>query len=134
MLCSKKVACILVKEATPVINKLAEACFRFTSQIALRKDEAIFLEVGKSSSLFSERTLEFRIIHLAQRLGLSVKVSFAKTPSLAWLKAHFFEKIFEDSQQPDFSKLPLQALIYFLSPFEKDCETENKILSWIPIF
>ena len=42
----ERVVCLLVRTQAPIFE-LAEACYRFSPQIAVRDHEAIFLEVGR---------------------------------------------------------------------------------------
>jgi protein ImuB len=120
----KKIACVLVLEAqaTPAesVQKLAEACVRFTPKIGIRKYGALFLEIGRSLNLFSEETIRARIIILSRRLGLVVKVTFAEHPCVSLAKAYYPE--FEKAE--DFGLLPMDAAIYFLDPF---VVTEDRI-------
>lgn len=47
-----KVACLWLHRPGPT-EKLAELCLRFSPQIAIRKDEAVFVEIGKMHLLYS---------------------------------------------------------------------------------
>jgi len=100
---------------------LAEACFRFSPQIAVRSREAIFIETGKSSSLYSEEALKNRLQALAKRMGFSqTRVAIAEDPSTALAQARFQTTSF-----------PLEALSDYLSPFRHDPEGEKRVASLI---
>ena len=61
--------CLLFSPPLSDISPLAEACYRFTPKIALRGNEAIFLEIGGSLRLFhSEQALLRRVHALCRRL------------------------------------------------------------------
>ncbi len=147
MASKSRIVCIRVlhfkKNLEEETQKLAEACNRFTPKIGIRKNDLIFLEIDSYSrelnskeglkiekaqrstlDLFSERTLTERIFILAQRIGLSVKVSFADTLCVSLAKSYFSN--FEKTE--NFSHLPLDALFCFLNPFETPCpSTKNEV-------
>ena len=130
---NERIACILVKGTAPLME-LAEACYRFSPQIAVREAEpareaggkqtaAIFLEIGKCSSLYSENTLFLRLAVLVQRFGVVAQIGIAEDVPTALALARFGLK------QKD--KLPLEALSDYASPFKYDDGVHKKILGMI---
>ena len=115
-----RIACLFNLEtgkSESEFEALAEACFRFSPQIAVRSREAIFLEIGKSASLFSEGSLIARLRALAQRMGFSqTRIAIAEDASHALAQARFSGR-----------DLPLEALSDYLSPFKKDVEGEKRV-------
>jgi hypothetical protein len=105
------------------LEKLAEACLRWTPQIAIRKNEAVFLEVSKSFHLFSEESLKSKITVLAKRFGMKIRITSSHHPCFALAKSHF--EIFHRSQ--NLSDLPLEAFFCFLNPFELELEKKKEI-------
>ncbi len=63
-----RVACIVFKTPRD-LSAFAEACLRFTPEITIRPEQAVFLEIGKSKSLYSETTFLMRIQVLLRRFG-----------------------------------------------------------------
>lgn len=102
--------CILLDEGTLVKN-IAEACFRWSSQIAV-SEEAIFIEVNKSRLLFSEESLRERAIILCRRFGVKAKIAIANRAGESLALARF--------DQVDKNNLPIEALNDFLFPFQPD--------------
>ncbi|MBI3557020.1 MAG: hypothetical protein HY074_12210 [Deltaproteobacteria bacterium] len=114
--------------------ELAEACYRFSPQIAVREAEpprepggkstsAIFLEIGKCTNLYSENTLFLRLAVLVQRFGVVAQIGLADDVPTALAMARFGLK------QKD--KLPLEALFDYASPFKYDDAVHKKILGMI---
>lgn len=139
----QRVACVLVTERLPAaggggstgsfadrIRAFAEACFRFSPQIAIRPGEAVFLEVGGSRKLFSEAGIEARLKILAQRvLGVSVRVCVSDTAATALAGARYPDY----ARTRDLKRLPLQALQDYAHPFLWDPDTEKRVLRIICI-
>jgi protein ImuB len=99
------------------LEALAEACFRFSPQIAVRAREAIFIEIRKSGSLFSETALNARLKSLAQRMGFSqTRITLADDAASALAEARFQTRSF-----------PLEAMHDYLSPFQKDLDGEKRV-------
>lgn len=112
------------------LQALAESCFRFTPQIAIRKEEeesaeqAVFLEITASHRLFSEQLLSLKLITLAKRFGYLSRVTFGDSAGEAFALA----------RNPSFfygRDLPLEALVDFAFPFELDPEAEKKVIQLI---
>ncbi len=130
---NERIACILVKGTAPLME-LAEACYRFSPQIAVREAEpprepggrptaAIFLEIGKCSKLYSENTLFLRLAVLVQRFGAIAQIGLADDVPTALALARFGLK--------ERDKLPLEALFDYGSPFKYDDAVHKKILGMI---
>ena len=78
------------------------------AQIAVREGEAVFLEIGKSLGLFTERSFFLRAGALSRRFGLSPRVAAGASASEALALARFG------------AALPLEALRDYCSPFAPD--------------
>ncbi len=93
-----------------LIQGLAEACFRFSPQVAVRSHEAIFLEVGGSASLFSEEELRSGLLELARKFGVAgARVAIADQVALALALARRGCR--------ELRELPIEALSDYMSPF-----------------
>src|SRR4051812_27701262 len=111
---SQRTACIWIQKTSlhskqelhKQMGAFAEALMRFTPQIAIRSEEAIFLEIGKSLSLYSEASLSARIDRLARRLGFEIRLAFSPHASHALAKCIFPEL----NQNGDLSRLPIESL------------------------
>lgn len=122
----ERIACVLVKSRAP-LYELAEACYRFSPQIAVRPQEppgilgdrtmggAIFLEIGRCRNLYSEDSLLMRLGLLTQRFGALARVGFGNAVPEALAMARYGSTKLE--------KLPLEALHDYASPFHynEDC-------------
>src|SRR4051812_31151033 len=86
----------------PPLAPLAEACLRFTSKVAMRDAEAVFLETGKTRLLYSGEGLAARLQALATRFRLKPRITFAADAPTALALARFKES------RPGL--LPLEAL------------------------
>ncbi len=109
-------------------EKIAESFLRLSPQIAVRKGQAIFLEITKCRQLYSEDTLAYRIQSLIQRfdrkLWETCRIAFARDAATALACARFAQRSAE--------KLPLTAFSDYLSPFRVDRDLEKlctKIIS-----
>lgn len=117
----ERVACLLVKGKAPIIE-LAEACYRFSPQIAVRNvegDFAVFMEIGKCMGLYSEHTLLMRLFLTAQRFNCTAQTGFANDASTALAVARF--------GQSTLDKLPLEALFDYANPFSRDETTLKNV-------
>ena len=99
----QRVACLLITKPVVSIEAFAEACFRFSPQVALRGEEAVFVEIGGSSHLFSEQTMPLRLTALCQRFDVQAKVAIADDAPTALAMARF--------RQADAKKLPLDLVV-----------------------
>jgi protein ImuB len=127
-----RVACVLFSERLEdaAVRAFAEACFRFSPQIAIRAGEAIFIEIGASRRLFSEQGLEARVKVLARRmLRKPVQVAVADSAAEALASARYPE--FATTR--DLKRLPLAALHDYAHPFLWDPDLEKRVLRIICI-
>ena len=110
-----RVVCLWLKNSAPnsrSARDLAELCFKLSPQICLRKNEAVFIEVGKCHRLYSEDGFKARAQVLLRRLQQTAEITFADSIAEAWVLAKY--KTNQSKQ------LPLAALIDFADPFEQD--------------
>lgn len=114
----EQTTCLFFPAPTP-LEPLAEACFRFTSRIALRKDRAIFLETGKSRLLYSAENLAARIQALCRRFALDPRLTMAADAATALALARHGET------RP--GQLPLEALVDYADPFRPSADLQKKI-------
>lgn len=115
---SSRVACICVA-GKQSLETFAEACYRFTPQIAIREGEAIFLELWGSRKLFTPTMIEKRLQVLAKRFGLQVTIAFSDSPGMALAKARYGSEYSHT--------LPVEALQEIVSPFEFDEHLQKKL-------
>lgn len=101
----------LTDESSSLHSALAEACLRFTPQVAVREGEAVFLEIGGSRALFPDHSLEARLHALAKRFDGAGRVRFADDVPTALALARF--------ECEDETKLPLDALHDYADPFRR---------------
>ncbi|MBI3544250.1 MAG: hypothetical protein HY075_13350 [Deltaproteobacteria bacterium] len=120
---TERVACLLLKGKAVPILELAEACHRFSPQIAVRDKEAVFLEIGACRNLYSEQSLLMRLNVLAQRFGCFGQVGFADDAPTALALARFGVSSRD--------KLPLEALYDYASPFGHDDASYKKVMGLI---
>ena len=104
-----KVACIWFEDEAPT-ERLADLFLRFSPQICLRKKRAIFVEIGKCEKLYSEQSFIMRSQVLLKKQKARIVVGHDITDSLALAKFN----------QTKIEGLPLEALLEFADPFERD--------------
>jgi protein ImuB len=105
------VTCIYFRQGieTKRLEALAEACMRFSSQVALRPREAVFLETGKNRLIHEPAALARRLTWLAARYG--------EDPRLAQ-GAHAAEALaLARHGAASVAELPMEALLDYASPF-----------------
>jgi protein ImuB len=111
------------KSAQAAFDPLAEACLRYTPQLAVRSGEAVFLEISGTEGLYTEDSLRTRLLFLARRFGWDARVGIADSPATALAMARY----------PDYARtrnlreLPLEALTDFASPFEHDVLVDQRV-------
>jgi hypothetical protein len=105
------VACIWFARPAPTA-RFAELFLRFSPQICLRGEQALFIEIGKCQNLYSEAGFLMRAAKLLQRMNLSavIKVGQDLPESLVLAKYN------GDSLEA----LPLEALLEMADPFLRD--------------
>lgn len=120
-----RVACIWFDQPVPAA-KLAELFLRFSPQICTRQDRAIFVEIGKCSGLYSESSFLARAQILLRKNGHSARIRIASdiTDSLTLVKY----------QVDSVDQLPLQALIEFADPFDRDPVLQKSVSNLIIAF
>lgn len=132
-----RVACIWF--AKPVETaKLAEYFLRFSPQICIGGDRAIFVEIGKCQSLYTEHGFLMKAQKTLQRLQLSARIVIGQdiTDSLALSKygkpggrpgtlAHENSRVDE---------LPLAALMDFIDPLGRDEVLRKSVQNMIDSF
>lgn len=126
----KRIACIRLTQAlgnqpAAAVN-IAEACTRFSPQVALRVQEgggAIFIEVGRSYRLFSEHGFRLRAHALLKRFGWKGEITLASFPGEAWVANQY--PVYARNRKLDC--LPLSALRDFSFPFNEDIESARQI-------
>jgi len=115
----KRIACIfLLKRAST--QALAEACYRFTPKLAVREEEAVFLDLRGTEGLYSELGLRARIYALAKRLGVEVEVALASSAGEALALARH-------AGSSGRAELPLEAFSDFLSPFRENRDSAKRV-------
>jgi hypothetical protein len=120
-----RVACIWFNQAAPT-TKIAELFLRFSPQICVRKDRAIFIEIGKCSGLYSELSFLARAQILLRRSGHSAQIKIANDITDSLTLAKYQCQRVED--------LPLPALIEFSDPFDRDLVLQKSILNFLSSF
>lgn len=120
-----KVACILFQKPSPT-SKFAEILLRFSPQISLCHDRAIFVEIGRSKNLYSEQSFIARTNVLLRKHGFSARIAIGQdvTDSLTFTK--FGKNSIEE--------LPLEALHDFADPFLRDETLRKSVQNLIDSF
>jgi hypothetical protein len=113
-----RVACVLFSSPTEV-EKVAEYFLRFSPQIAIKKDEALFIEVGKCQNIYSEDSFKKRAQVILKRLNLNAQIAIARNISDSLVAARFKTDSFDD--------LPLEALFDFTNLFESELDGRKQI-------
>ena len=120
-----RVACIFF-ESEVDIHAFAEACLRFSPQISLRREAALFIEIGKCKTLYREDTFLLRIQALLKKFNLKARVAIEDNVVLSLLAATY--------QTTDYAKLPLSSLHYFSDPFYFSENDQKLILKIVDSF
>lgn len=114
-----RVSCMYFSsESRSEILRVAEACLRWTPQIAV-SDEAIFLEVGRCRGIYSEEALALRLRALSKRFNCTYRVSFADDAPRALALARLL-KSESGIIRGDRIDLPVEALLDYANPFGAD--------------
>lgn len=120
-----RVACVWFERSTDV-SKFAELFLRFSPQICLRPDRAIFIEVGACRGLYSEESFLARARVLLRKQGLKAQIAIgASIPHAAALASFGFSNV---------DDLPLDALLEMTDPFDRDEVVRKGILTLISSF
>lgn len=117
-----RVVCIYFEKSQDT-QSLAEIFYRYTPQIMLRGDRAIFLEISKCRALYSEQSFVNRTIVTLKKLNLRARVTVANDipTSLA----------FAAYETNDEVELPLESLAYFFDPFLNNIEGSQSLYKMI---
>jgi hypothetical protein len=121
-----RVACLWFPEPRE-LHAFAEDCLRFTPQICLRENEAIFLEIGKCYRLYSEETFLARAERLLERMKIPARIAVADSIEWALVAAKHGTARPED--------LPLEALFDVADPIGNDPQAEpfvRKLVEALP--
>jgi hypothetical protein len=103
-----RVACIWFSTPTDLTN-FAEACLRFSPQIAIRGQQAVFIEIGKSHTLFSEEAFLKRVQVLLKKFELRASGAVRSNVIDALLAARYATDLLV--------KIPLEGLHLVIDPF-----------------
>jgi hypothetical protein len=119
-----RVACIWF--TTPFSNademtNFAEACLQFSPQIGLRGQQAIFIEIGKSNTLFSEVMFMKRVQVLLKKFNLKASGAVRSNVVDALLAAVYATDLL--------CAIPLEALTLVIDPFavQQKADTAPKV-------
>lgn len=105
------VACLWFPKDAPV-QAIAESALEFSPQIALRRKEAVFIEIGKALKLYSEEDFLAKATKLLVEFGEVGRVRLAKNAPQAIALAKY------NAAEGDL--LPLDALKELCDPFDRD--------------
>jgi len=123
-----RVACLYFRGEVKLLE-FAQACLRFSPQIAVREPDVVFVEIGKCLGLFSEASFVARARVLARRFesrpGSCTVTVHDDLPSALALARHAV------SPGQDVGALPLEALEEFADPYRKDPAGRKQISGMI---
>ncbi|HRK01619.1 MAG TPA: hypothetical protein PLH57_03060 [Oligoflexia bacterium] len=127
------VLCFFLEQKTNTSSKrlrlFAEACYRYTPRIAVRENEAVFLEIGKSLHLFQGQSLPLRLQALADKFQIKGRVVSGHCVLASWIRALVgqSEKRVETLA---IDILPICDDVLEQKPEDRD-ERERKILNFV---
>jgi protein ImuB len=109
---------------TANLKNIAELFYQLTPQIALRGNEAIFLELSKGQRLLSEESFLKRALVILRKFKLAPRYAVAEDPgtALAYCKFFTLKK----------NILPVEALQCYLEPFKTASDYDSAFLKMIP--
>jgi len=109
------VACLWLHKPGPT-EKLAELCLRFSPQIAVRRNEAVFVEIGKMRLLYSPeefvKIFQQLLNPWLKRIEVNARLGLGRDLTDALARAHF--------GSANIDSLSLEALYDFADPFNND--------------
>jgi hypothetical protein len=117
-----RVVCLLFHDGKP-LNELAEACYRLTPRIALRENEALFLEIDQCQRLYNEHIFMMRLQSLLKRFGRQARVGISDDPA--------FALAFARTGLNQRRVLPLESLLDIANPFFRDDDVVSQITQFI---
>jgi protein ImuB len=118
-----KVLCLYFKN-TPDLKNIAELFYQLTPQIALRGNEAIFLEMSKGQRLLSEQSFLKRALVILRKFKLAPRYALAEDAGTALAYCKFFTN--------KKNILPLAALQCYLEPFKMDSDYDGAFAKMTP--
>ena len=109
-----RVACLWFQKTSLSIPiaRVAEHCLRFSPQICVRAEEAVFIEIGKCRKLFSEPGFLMRAQVVLRRLSLNASIAIGSDIAEALVLAKYGVSKMD--------LLPLEALLDLADPFAVD--------------
>lgn len=113
-----RVACIWFSTPND-LTEFAEACLRFSPQICLRSNRALFIEIGKSKTLFNEETFLKRIQVMLKRFELRASGAVRSNLVDALLAARYGTDLL--------AQIPLEALTLVADPFDLYPDTAKSV-------
>lgn len=114
----KVIAVILPNESSDdVLPRLAEACLRISPQVAVG-DRCLFIEIGKSSRIYSDQTLLLRVQALLKRFSVTGRIGVGDDIPTARARA-FFQN----------ARMPIEALQIYATPFRISDSLAKPILN-----
>ncbi|MBY0471427.1 hypothetical protein K2X30_09690 [bacterium] len=136
----KRVICVLFPNQPPQFQEFAEACLRLTPKIAVRPGNrgggfsAVFLEFQGRATLspdFARKKIAF-VQALARRMKVGAPA--ACTEGAHAMEALSLARFGEHTGHASVSKLPIDALLDYITPFEYEEEISKKFRDQIPVF
>ncbi len=112
------VVCALCHASSPM-TALAEACLRWTSQIAV-SHEAVFLEIGKSRHLYTDEVVLAGLQEMLASFEVQASLAVGDDLPTALALARY--------QRPTKSRLPIDAITDYWDPFHSGT-TVDKMLT-----
>ncbi|MSR84603.1 MAG: hypothetical protein EXS58_17080 [Candidatus Latescibacteria bacterium] len=110
-----RVACVFLLQER-ALEGLAEACYRFSPQLALG-DRAFFIEIGACRRLYSEENLHLRLQALLKRFDAPARIAFADDLPTALALAVYNRATKE--------QLPIEAIQCYSTPFA--CRSDSMV-------
>jgi len=108
------------------ISQVAESFLRFSPQICVRSNQAFFIEIGKCKQLYSESHFLARAKVLLNRFGVQAKLGFGLDITDSLTQAMY--------QKNSVDELPLEALLEFADPFQRDPVSRKSVQHLIHSF
>jgi nucleotidyltransferase/DNA polymerase involved in DNA repair len=112
-----RVVCILLKDDKD-LKFLAEACLRFSPQIALG-ERWLFIEIGACSKLYSENYLYLRLQAILKKFAIPAKIEVGGD-----LPSVLCAALFNIRKKELF---PIEAIPYFFNPFKYEKQFEKMV-------
>lgn len=120
-----RVACIWLLENGPT-NQLADLFLRYSPQICIRGERALFVEIEKCRKLYSEETFLARAQVLLSRYRQTAVIRIGRDLTDALTLAKY--------QKNDVNDLPLVSLVDFVDPFLRDEVVQKSVHQLVQCF